>query len=156
MNRKLVLPFAVVCALLASFAHAQPKPALVQDHDEPGRNPFQVEVTGPDCDVQVICAVDLPAPVPANRRLVVTQLSVYVATSGAGGNPVLAVLTQLPGFAQGVPTYVPGAGAGRTGTFAVRRYYEAGATPRVLLTLDSGTFNGPATVLLVGHYVVLP
>jgi hypothetical protein len=146
---------ALMLAFVASAASAQPKPALVQDRDEPGRNPFQLGYFSSACDGQIICVLDAPNPVPAGRRLVVTQVAVGTATSGAGAEPLLAELTDT-NFADGAPFHVSGPSSARVGTFPIQRYYEAGTTPRVSLGIFTGEMSGVTRILLVGYYITLP
>jgi len=146
---------ALIFAFAATVAWAQPKPAFVQDRDEPGRNPFQLRIISSDCDGQIICFVNAPSAVPAGRRLVMTQLSIGLSTTGAAGEPVYAELTDT-GFADGAAVYVSGPGGSRAGTFPIQRYYEAGTTPRVAMSIANGEMSGTTRILFVGYYIVLP
>ena len=152
MNRMPVLTFAAAFALLASFAQAQPKPALVQDRDEPGRSPYQSQAT-PDCDGQILCSIEL-ATVPAGTRLVVTTLSVSLGTSGSGGVP--AFCTTLGSGDFQLNFEIGGAGSFRTLSQAITRYYEAGQTPSILCSIGTGSFSGTGRGGMAGYLVSLP
>lgn len=152
MNRRLLAPFAVAFTLLASFAHAQPKPALVQDRDEPGRSPYQHELQV-DCEGQIICQIELPA-VPAGSRLVVTTVTASFSTSGASGAPVNCLLGGSAGFF--LTFEIGGTGGIRSLTQAVTRYYEAGQSPAWLCSIGTGEFDGLQRGGLVGYLVAVP
>lgn len=148
------LALAAATLLCAGVALAQPKPALVQDRDEPGRNPYQKQAIH-DCDGQILCQVDLPQ-VPANMRLVVTTVTISInTTSGADGVPA-ACITQGTGGDFQLNFEITGAARARTMSQSVTHYYEAGQTPSVLCAIGSGTFSGVGRVGLAGYLVAVP
>lgn len=84
----------LVLAAFVSIAAAQPKPALVRDLDEPGRDPFMVTVDAvvgsDDCHQggsTTNCSVFLGS-VPAGKRLVITYASaVFFLDDETATNP---------------------------------------------------------------------
>jgi hypothetical protein len=143
---------AWILALSASVAAAQPKPALVQDRDEPGRNPYQEEIVK-SCSGMALCSLELPA-VPAGRRLVVTMVTLALDTSGAGGAPAVCVLFGSAGFQLNFE--IGGSASFRTYTQPVTRYYEAGQVPTFLCGIGTGTFSGNGRAGIAGYLVTVP
>ena len=142
-----------LASFAATCAFAQPKPALVQDRDDPGRDPFQAMAIALPADCNAIgCAVTFPA-VPAGKRLVITHIAViadaasgdlaFVKLSHNGGNPV--TLT-WPISRVSVP-------AGLFLNVPVTFFVDAGASPTIGVQLTDAT---ELIGTLVGHYVTLP
>ncbi len=139
-------------ALGATAALAQPKPALVQDRDDPGRNPYQQMAIALPADCNTLgCAVAFQA-VPAGRRLVITPIAVianaasedlaFVTLSHNGGNPVnltwpVSRVSVPAGFFLNVP---------------VTHFVDAGASPTIGVKLTDAT---ELIGSVVGHYVTL-
>lgn len=104
---------ALVLACCATLASAQPKPALVQDRDEPGRNPYQqtlqMKQNSTNCGPLVsLCSFTFDT-VPAGKRLVVTNVSVILHTDPATGEPLAyAGPAQIPNFAHWLPAAAVG------------------------------------------------
>jgi hypothetical protein len=165
---------AVVGGFAAKPAGAQVRAAIVQNVDEPGRNPYASTVffangfefpaggicTNSQCDLHF-------QAVPAGKRLVVTNVigNVYVDAPGVIA-PVL--LFPFGNSSQGTTMMLPAGlmagtylGANMVGINAeVRAYFEAGATPAIAITpignisvLDS---RGSAAITLSGYLVSLP
>ena len=167
MRSHLIRSLAVPCcaALLAgalpAVAGAQPKPALVQDIDEPGRNPYQQTmsfVAGVStCSNNFTCTVNFPA-VPAGKRLVLTYVS---AAFGTAPNPASASIT----VSQSANTYLrlpavtvnPAVvGARFIASGPVTFYYEPGDVPSVTLSAQTINFGSTDDVSLVGYLIPLP
>lgn len=100
----------VVCSVLAvlalpATANAQIKPAAVKNVDEPGRTPFQYYAQaewGEECGTN-FCTLYVPV-VPANQRLVITNVSGTIHLQGAAvvqnlrfyvSNPDYTVASQI-------------------------------------------------------------
>jgi hypothetical protein len=141
---RLVLSLLVAAAMLGAFAItpalAQTRAALVKNVDEPGRAPYQhtVDFSPGECTTPSFCIVEFPA-VPAGKRLVVENITVYAAVA-EGGAPTLLAFGDLfvtnqgnryvlaPAFTQSMTAF--------GSTFhaldrAVRVYYEPGEIPKV-------------------------
>jgi hypothetical protein len=152
---------AVALALASGAALAQPKPALVQDRDEPGRNPWQQSVSvmqnttncGPLLSL-CTCTFDT---VPAGRRLVVTHASVSFHTEPTTANPVAYTgATQVPPFSHMLPLPQARSGARHVSMGAVQYYVEAGQYPYMSVQgfpLNDGV---PTQCNLSGYYVNVP
>lgn len=158
---------ALACALFAasSGALAQPKPALTQNMNEPGLNPYLVSIQ-PEQDTSncqpgnppfASCTFVFPV-VPLGKRLVVTYASAaYYLSPGATLAEAFLSATGT-GFVQLALRPV------QSGIVADRQvvatpvtfYVEPGESPRFLLRgfdiLDGRT----ATLSLAGYYVTLP
>ena len=150
--RKYLLVIALAAA--AATAHAQPKPALVQDRDEPARNPYMQEVVHSGCNGVALCIVEVAPAVPAGKRLVVTQVSITTQVSGGSTVPTNANLGDTTTGSRVGFTLV-GSSVALIGTQTITRYYEAGATPVVTFALQAGTVFGNVWVVLLGYYITL-
>jgi len=158
---------AVVSGIAAAPAVAQlVKAALVQNVDEPGRNPFQVDLpigsTAPGCGVS-LCSIPIPGgfTVPSGKRLVITNITGQVFTTN--GNVAGATLITVVPPSTGVTSVtLPISVAFLGGTdytisfdMAMHSYFESGQTFQLILT-TSGTF--PVTnraIRFSGYYVNL-
>ena len=140
-------------------AGAQPKPALVQDIDEPGRNPYQQGMSfvasASTCSNNFACSVDFPA-VPAGKRLVLTYVSASFCTGQSGqcrrqGRqiPGHRCLLTLPAVTAN-PAVV---GARYTASGPVTFYYEPGDVPRVTLSAQVHNFGSTDSVTVVGYLI---
>lgn len=153
----LALAFACTPAALA-----QPKPALVQDRDEPGRNPWQqsIDVTqnATNCGVLLInCFVNF-ATVPAGKRLVVTYASaVFAGADGNAASPlVYAGPAQVPNFAHFLPLPQARNGARLVASGPVLFYVDAGTYAYMVIQVDPLKDGYVATVSLSGYLVDAP
>ena len=150
------LAFIALALALApvSAAVAQPKPALVKDLEQPGRDKYQ-ETQSHSCQDSYACYFFF-AEVPAGKRLVVTWVSASYPTY----DPVDSWGVLFPSDGSGVELYLgplpsPSAGAFRIINTPVAMYVEAGSYPTVEL-LASGLFSAGANVTLVGYYISVP
>jgi hypothetical protein len=134
------------------------KAALVQNVDEPGRNPYQ-ETKLLTCSAgSSFCSGDY-GPVPVGKRLVVTNVSgrVELAVAGSGIQvdfsnqngldiPLLAI-SQGPG----------GFGAERrVVNQTVMAYFEPGGTPAIFVQNNGVLPVGSPTFSITGYYITLP
>jgi hypothetical protein len=142
---------AATMLLVAASAFAQPKPALVQDRDEPGRNFFQERVQRDDCGGETNCLLLFPA-VPANMRLVITQISVLASLSDADAR----LFVRVGNVAQpNVLNFVlPGPGNARMTVMPLTLYLTAGQQPRVEMSSLEFAFASVATTLS-GYWVAI-
>ena len=133
--------FAVVVITMgvstAGHAIAQAvRAALVSNVDEPGRIPYQ---TDQGCNAATgICSAALP-PVPAGKRLVITNVSGTAETTQPNGNLLLLRLSGSPETF--IPTTFQGTNPSNVFVFnqTVLKFYDAGATPTVELDGTEGT-----------------
>ena len=152
---------ALVLACCATLASAQPKPALVQDRDEPGRNPYQqtlqMNQNSTHCGPLVsLCSFSFDT-VPAGKRLVVTHVSVILHTNPATGEPLAyAGPAQIPNFAHWLPLPRSAGGTQHITAGAVLFYVEAGTYPYVIITASPLTDGPTASASISGYYVSVP
>lgn len=151
LNRCLVL---LALALAAGSALAQPKPALVQDRDEPGRNPFQERVTSSFCEGAPACILSLGTAVPAGKRLVVTQIAVALRVTDGSGAVRASLNTSGGGFS--LPFAITGADANRYALLPMTRYFEAGQMPLLTFGVENGNFIQSQEYALVGYLIDAP
>lgn len=149
---------------------AQIKAALVQNVDEPGRNPYTSTVffasdlfsscTGPECRVNF-------AAIPAGKRLVATSIvgNIYVETPGIVGSTLLFPLgNALGGTTLSVPTLPQTGSASGANIIGVNvqltAYFEAGFTPELVIDATNSISphrNGLTEgVLTLTGYLVTP
>jgi hypothetical protein len=166
VNRsKTYIAIAAAFAALAALAHftakpllAQVKAALIQNVDEPGRNPFSEEFdlspTLPGCTLDYC---DLPGTlvVPAGKRLVITNITGQAVTSnGLGAN--VELITRPSGATLWLPATIAFQGGS---TYVInlnlqlQSYYEAGQKIELFLS-TSGTFVDVGTSVTVSGYYV--
>ena len=154
-----------LCALVLAFeAAAQPKPALVRNTDEPGRNPY-LAVVLVDVDtctpIPSNCNVDL-ATVPAGKRLVLTFASAafLLDTSSPSRGGAVSITTSL--LVAGAGVYLPAAqpaipgGTLHFATGPITFYVEPGETPRVNILTSLHPAGSKIELTLAGYYVILP
>jgi hypothetical protein len=162
---RLVLSLLVATAMLgavgAAPAIAQTRSALVKNVDEPGRVPYQhaVDFQGSECTTPSFCIVEFPV-VPAGKRLVVENITIYVSVAG-GGVPNLLAFGDFYVTNQGnryviAPIFTPSVSI-LGSTFhaldrAVRVYYEPGETPKVKIGA-SGSFSFTCNMSLHGYLI---
>lgn len=152
-NRSLAAAaLAATMLLVAASAFAQPKPALVQDRDEPGRNPYQQAAVNPACIGFFTCSLDFAA-VPAGMRLVVTQVTIETAVSDASGAVAVRVLNNT--LAARAAFVVTGPFNTRFATVPVVMYVEAGQVLNVQTVATGGVYSEWVVATLVGYFVPL-
>ena len=139
---------------------AQVRAALIQNVDEPGRNPYQetqfATCAGQNCNFTF-------EPVPAGKRLVLTHVNGYVDVKG--GTFPNSYLQSSFGGSQYATVFIPG----EKGTVFsnstrivynanVQAYFGPGEQPSAAYLLFStpDLFNGGALLSLTGYYVSLP
>ncbi len=155
------LAFVALALAPASFAFAQPKPALVKDVDQPARSMYQetVAVTS-SCIGQSTCELSF-ATVPAGKRLVVQWINVFYPLASTSGDSDVKLYSILGVQPQGTTFFFqPAPNAGTTGLRTVNggvlMYVDAGAFPFVFVTAENTTFNGSVLATLSGYYVSVP
>ena len=142
-----------VAAFAATAALAQPKPALVQDIDQPGRAKYQESVSH-SCQDSSTCYFYFSA-VPAGKRLVVTWVSAIYELNASGDSQGILYPYDLSGVELYLlPSPNQWAGTSRTINSPVMMYVEAGSYPS--LEILSTLFSGSAKVTLVGYYLSVP
>lgn len=143
----LILAFAIAMPV----AHAQPKPALVQDVDAIGRNAWQHAIGTNDCGGEVFCQVDFEA-VPLGYRLVLVQVTVETSVS-VGADPLF--LRVAPPTLNARASYtVSGPSPVRIATFPVTLVLNPGSIPRVTVSTPT-SLTGSVFVSLVGYLVAV-
>ena len=160
-----VLWFAALLAgVFPALVDAQPKPALVQNIDEPGRNPYQegkqFSANAMNCDnSNFTCTARFPA-VPAGKRLVLTYVSAFygLSANAAAANVRVGKSGDMDRMLilQAVTANPNVVGAEYTASGPVTFYYEPGDTPTVTLSGQFINFGSPVAVTLVGYLVSLP
>lgn len=152
---------ALVIACCAPLASAQPKPALTQDRDEQGRNPYQqlIQLTQntTNCGALLsLCSVSFDV-VPAGKRLVVTFASVVFHTDPASSNPLAYVgPTQIPTFSVTLPLPQARGGTRHVTNGPVLFFVEAGAYPYVIVQASPLTDGLTVSAAISGYYVSVP
>lgn len=142
---------------------AQVRAALVQNVDEPGRNPYQESqafnfigsCSGAGGE---ICSVSF-APVPAGYRLVVTSVSGRLELEN---NATVVYLTLAPIYGAVTDVFVPAQVQGIRGSTTyyvfnaqVQSYAEASQTPTFTVVVSQYPFVYDQEVTLTGYYVKL-
>ncbi len=149
--RASILAFAAFCA---TAALAQPKPALVQDLDQPGRAKYQ-EANSHSCQDASTCYFFFSV-VPAGKRLVVTWVNVNYGLSASGFSWGILFQSDASGVDLSlVPSPDQWADAVRTINSPVLMYVDAGYYPAIEI-LNGGLFSGAAKATLVGYYISVP
>ncbi len=171
--KKTLLGLAISVITLGTFGHffakpllAQVRAALVQNVDEPGRNPYQEThafnfIGTGSCGV-TICSVSF-APVPAGYRLVITSVSGRLEPSNAtlqylsltpSRNSLAEVEVFVPAQVQGITnpsngitTYIFNA--------QVQLYAEASEIPTFNVAVSQYPNAYDNEVTLTGYYVKL-
>jgi hypothetical protein len=166
-----VSALTVVGSFTAKPLLAQIKAAMVQNVDEPARNPYQDGAAfsqGSGCS-GTFCNVYF-ATVPAGKRLVITNITgvVYVASPGVL-QPLTLVHDGAPAPAVPIPTVqqagiFPGPSGQAEGIFdvnaPVRIYFDSGTAPHVIasasgsIAVDTG--YTASQIFLSGYYVSIP
>lgn len=147
---------AMAMALLAFDAIAQPKPALIQNRDDPGRNHYQQHVhivqDSTNCD-DLYCGLSFN-PVPAGKRLVITYASVAFSlnTPGTASRVYLGASSMNPII---LPAAQSTGGSLYISASLVQYYVEAGQSPTIVVGFglaDGANMNAA----IVGYYIDLP
>ena len=145
---------------------AQVRAAIIQNQDEPGRNPYQESyfAFGTDCAAgSQFCNYNFSA-VPVGKRLVLTNVSGYVDVKN-GTLPNANIQSSVAGsqsaaiFFTGVRGAVSTSGSTRMYfNQPVRAYFGEGEKPHGFEGLVSTTdsFAGGGEMVLSGYYVSLP
>lgn len=147
---------SLALAWAACGASAQPKPALVQDRDEPGRDPYVVAIhqasTG-FCNIAA-CVFNFAA-VPAGKRVVITHVAVGVPLA-AGTSQAAAYLLR----SDGVVMPLPAAQRVRPNRYVVSTpitfFVDAGQAPSIEFQYDEIDAGGFVYATLSGYFVTLP
>jgi len=154
------LGFVTVMIMVGLWASpklmAAVKAALVQNVDEPGRNPYQEMVflsCFPGYAGIELCTGGFTT-VPTNSRLVITHISGEVSVLGGGIGDGLLWLA----YAGTSRTPFPLLPGGLNGLFVnepVLAYFEAGQIPQIQLGFTNPASNPAAFITLAGYYVRL-
>jgi hypothetical protein len=144
---------AALVSLLPAAIHAQ-KPALIQNIDEKGRNPYYELENGICGSNPSYCNIRFRT-VPAGYRLVITYVSAFYSSTSTPGDVSYAYvnsggLSQAGGYTYQV--YLPAATANGgnyyTYSSSVIVYVEAGQTPALVL-LNGANASGSISGYLV-------
>ena len=143
---------------------AQVRAALVQNVDEPARNPYQEYIFSylSNCSAgSQFCNFSYSA-VPAGKRLVVTNISGYVdVANGSLPNGTLGSSLGGSQYAQiyftGTREYTNSSSTRIVVNQQIRAYFGPGETPHVFAGLVGSTdsFAGAGSMSLSGYYVNL-
>lgn len=167
LKRYVVIPAVVIVGgvivggVFAKPIAAQVRAAIVQNVDEPGRNPYQ-ETQFVICGGPQNCNFSFAA-VPAGKRLVLTNVNGFVDVKN-GTLPNANVESSLGG-SQYATVFVPGTrGTVNLGSTRVvynsevKAYFGPGEQPSGFYGLfsTSDTFVGGGLMTLTGYYVTLP
>ena len=158
----LLLATVVLGRFYAKPVLAQVRAALVQNTDEPGRNPYRASLLfnqdATVCPNNLNCALTFPA-VPAGHRLVITYASARysLATGGTEGYVNLSVNGGFSGVDAPLPApqYI---GFNYYVTASPVTYYvEAGQQPTIFLAGNPVRISGNSSeVFISGYLVTLP
>ena len=165
---------SVVASYTAKPLLAQIRAALVQNVDEPGRNPYsstvffadQFEFPGNGAKCQGTCRIDF-ATVPAGKRLVVTSITgnIYVETPGVVSGILLFPLgNALGGTTLNVPTFLQAGVQSGSNIIGVNlqftAYFESGFVPEMFIqpttSISPGRNGLTEGVLTLTGYLVTP
>ena len=157
--RRSALTLVIACC--APLASAQPKAALTQDRDEPGRNPSQqlIQLTQntTNCGALLsLCDVAFDV-VPAGKRLVVTYASVVFHADPASSNlPAYVGPAQIPTFSVALPLPQARGGTRHVTNGPVLFFVDAGAYPYAIVQAFPLTDGGTVWAAISGYYVSVP
>ena len=154
-----IVVVGAVVSLTAPSVVAQLRAALVKDVDEPGRSPYFSVIQGAgDCSPASLCHFAFD-PVPANKRLVITNVDgLFFREPGliAIVSGVIGCTNCLNKALVNVPTTAFNVGGNTAWSFNEEVFvtYEAGETPRVKVWFNtaSGIFQN---ISLHGYLVDL-
>ena len=127
-------------------ANSAAAPALTSSIDDPGRIPYQSSQTA-ICTTNV-CFFAFPA-VPANHRLVVQRVAGYYPGISANA-PARLQLTSSGGTFATV-RITPSNSFANVFDLAVLAYIDAGQQPQTYANVESGTYGGISTSILIGY-----
>lgn len=153
---------AAIGAYTAKPLLAQIKAALVENIDEPGRNPYSstVDVTPFACNSSPACVLQFAA-VPAGKRLVVTSITGVVYPSTPGVVWFLALFPSA-GTAKAImiPTFLEAGTVGNDNIVGINAqlntFFEGGSTPVMSLAATTSFLNHEGAITLSGYLVSLP
>lgn len=155
----------VAVCLLSATAHAQPKPALVKDANEPGLNPYvesvQVDQDATACQPSApdfSSCVYILSTVPAGRRRVITHVSASFFLTPGGTFPEVFIGSTGGGYVQ-LPLQPVQSGTAidrHLVSTPVTFYVEPGDAPRFTLRGFFLVDGRLATLSLSGYDVNLP
>jgi hypothetical protein len=160
-NRLLALAGALLLLLTLGRFFAKPllaqvRAALVQNVDEPGRNPYQ-ETRVATCGLN-ICDLTF-ATVPQGKRLVLTNVSGYTYCAFGADLPLGYVRSSGDNLQVFFPAEKGLVGAVELVFFnsEAKAYFGPGEHPLAHLDLDgTNHFTGDAQLTLTGYFVNLP
>ena len=154
---------AIALQIAAAQAAPAPSPTVVQNVDEPGRNPYQDSQTFNHTTqfgcTQFVCTLKFK-PVPAGQRLVVTYASAAysLAPNGTEASVALAIdgdFTSSDAPQQFILT-VPIGGSRVVGAGPTVFYVEAGHQPSLLLAGNTLATGLTAQATVAGYLVSVP
>lgn len=155
---------ALGAALTAPPAFAQTRPALVRDADNPALQPFRALINVNLGASETIKVVDGPT-VPAGKRLVIENVSMWIFTS-ASADIATGVWLTVPGsspatFFLADPTsaerkLLAGGGSVTAYNRQVRLYYNAGEVIQANVFFDGTAGTKIANYYLNGYLVNVP
>jgi len=168
MNRRKLLCFMSAIATLAIVGHYTAKPlwaqiraALVENVDEPGRNPY-ISQAYFSCSGSRDCVVQF-AQVPAGKRLVITNVIGNIFVQPPGVVSLLDLGTGPYTSSMDVPTFAQaGPGFGGMNIFGVDAHIlafgEPGSTPvmEAIGTAPFDTSGFGSSLTISGYLVSLP
>jgi hypothetical protein len=164
LKNRLTVAFGAVLALaVLGYFYSEPliaqvRAALVQNVDEPGRNPFQDRELF-SCTVgSTFCNSDFTM-VPGGKRLVVTSVSAFVDSSGTAPNCNLSSSSGTVAFFTGARGPVSVGSSRYFINQPLQAYFNTGETPHLFCGLNSTPdvfTSGFATAVLTGYYINLP
>jgi hypothetical protein len=155
MNIAAAPAFASFLALFGFAAHAD---TLVQNRDEPGRNPYEVEAAiSASCNFNG-CSATFPVT-PAGQRVVVEYVSCAIV-SPSGTSPMAVTLGWTGGALHAFVPAVFQANSSSVSGYTVSApmvfYLPAGVTPIIQVVFNGNAGAAPGDCLLSGYRVALP
>jgi hypothetical protein len=134
------------------------KAALVQNVDEPGRNPYSENKSTVDCIGFGTNNCNLQfSPVPAGKRLVVTNVSGLIVVAGGSSYRTVTLYSTIARFTQNLPVIFQGSLQQQeyyVFNQAVVHYVEPGDRPSV--DIDSDHILITSNLFMTGYYISLP
>jgi hypothetical protein len=150
-----LIGLSVVAVMIgAGTVNAQTPPTMVQNTDEPARNPYQEQVIlGIDCTGP--CYFQFPTVSPG-KRLRITNVSCWLLVGDTNGIRLMYLTNGdtpssqafLPAVAQGNANYL-------IVNAAVNLYSNAGRVPYITVDGNSGELSSNSACTLSGYYVTL-
>jgi hypothetical protein len=148
-----LIGLAVASAVFAGSANAQTSPTLVQNVDEPARNPYQQTVNASTCESGFdFCTFQFTGP-PAKTKLRMTYVSCYFEINDNGGVALVTVNNGEPSIKS---AFIPGIAQGRPDVIVanaeINLYANAGDKPSVTVQANTSSVAG-GLCTLTGYYV---